>query len=91
MKFRTRIVEKEAFKLGFDPMPDWFCDRRSKGDVTTHDDGYEYDRNRVKAMIKTLEGTMTADHGDYIILGLKGEIYPCKPDIFEKSYEPVTI
>lgn len=39
--------------------------------------------------IKTLEGTMRADLGDYIIKGVKGEFYPCKPDIFESSYEEV--
>jgi hypothetical protein len=37
--------------------------------------------------IKTLEGTMTAIVGDWIIQGVKGEVYPCKNDIFEKSYE----
>ena len=37
--------------------------------------------------IKTLEGTMIAAPGDYIIRGVKGEIYPCKPEIFEMSYE----
>lgn len=40
--------------------------------------------------IVTLEGTMHADPGDYIITGVKGESYPCKPDIFEASYELVT-
>jgi len=39
--------------------------------------------------IPTLEGTMTAQPGDWIIRGVKGEIYPCKPDIFEATYEPV--
>ena len=39
--------------------------------------------------IKTLEGTMTANIGDYIIKGVKGEFYPCKPDIFEQTYEPI--
>ncbi len=38
--------------------------------------------------IETLEGRMLADIGDYIITGVKGERYPCKPDIFELSYEP---
>lgn len=38
--------------------------------------------------IVTLEGTMKADHGDYIIQGVQGEIYPCKPSIFEATYEP---
>lgn len=38
--------------------------------------------------IVTLEGTMRADPGDWIITGVKGERYPCKPDIFEATYEP---
>jgi hypothetical protein len=37
--------------------------------------------------IPTLEGTMEASKGDYIIKGIKGEFYPCKPDIFEATYE----
>lgn len=39
--------------------------------------------------IPTLEGTMTADCGDWIIKGVKGEFYPCKPDIFNETYEKV--
>ncbi len=39
--------------------------------------------------ISTLEGVMTANVGDWIIKGVKGEFYPCKPDIFEATYEPV--
>lgn len=38
--------------------------------------------------IETLEGTMTANPGDWIIKGVNGELYPCKPDIFAKTYEP---
>lgn len=45
------------------------------------DDGLVY--------IDTLEGTMKASHGDYIIKGVNGEFYPCKPDVFEKTYEAV--
>jgi len=37
--------------------------------------------------IETLEGVMTAQFGDYIIKGANGEFYPCKPDIFEATYE----
>lgn len=40
--------------------------------------------------IETLEGTMTGLPGDYIIKGVKGEFYPCKPDIFELTYDLVT-
>lgn len=39
-------------------------------------------------LIHTLEGTMQADVGDWIIRGVKGEVYPCKPDIFAATYEP---
>lgn len=39
--------------------------------------------------ISTLEGVMTAQVGDWIIRGIKGELYPCKPDIFEQTYELV--
>ena len=39
--------------------------------------------------IETLEGTMRADYGDWIIKGVKGEFYPCKPDIFDMTYDPV--
>ncbi len=39
--------------------------------------------------IETLEGVMTASVGDWIIRGVKGELYPCKPDIFEVTYEAV--
>jgi hypothetical protein len=41
--------------------------------------------------IKTLEGMMEATPGDYIIQGVKGEFYPCKPDIFAATYEPVSL
>ena len=42
----------------------------------------------VQFNIETLEGVMRADVGDWVITGIKGERYPCKPDIFERSYEP---
>ena len=43
----------------------------------------------VKFMIQTLEGVHEASVGDYIIRGIAGEIYPCKPDIFRATYEPL--
>lgn len=42
-----------------------------------------------KLTIPTLEGKMIATTGDYIIKGVKGEFYPCKPDVFGATYEPV--
>lgn len=44
---------------------------------------------RPVVQIPTLEGEMRAEAGDWIIRGIKGEIYPCKPDIFAATYEPV--
>jgi hypothetical protein len=47
----------------------------------------DVDNGHVK--IKTLEGDMLVSAGDYVIKGVKGEFYPCKPDIFEMTYEAV--
>ena len=44
-------------------------------------------RDRKYLYIETLEGDMKASFGDYIIKGVQGEFYPCKPDIFEATYE----
>jgi hypothetical protein len=44
---------------------------------------------RDKIIISTLEGDMEASPGDWIIKGVKGEFYPCKPDIFDATYDPV--
>lgn len=46
-------------------------------------------KENLAIIIPTLEGEMRADRGDWIIRGVNGEFYPCKPDIFEKTYEPV--
>lgn len=41
--------------------------------------------------ILTLEGAMVANVGDYVIKGVQGELYPCKPDIFAATYQPVVV
>lgn len=51
----------------------------------------ELETGALKLMIQTLEGAMEASVGDYIIKGIKGEFYPCKPDIFALTYDEVTI
>jgi len=48
----------------------------------------EAERTDKRVVIETLEGTMVAEPGDWIITGIHGERYPCKPDIFSKTYEP---
>ncbi len=47
------------------------------------------DEKGIHLEIPTLEGTLRASLGDWIIKGIKGELYPCKPDIFEQTYEKV--
>lgn len=42
-----------------------------------------------RLVISTLEGVLTVDWGDWIIKGVNGELYPCKPDVFDLTYEPV--
>jgi hypothetical protein len=51
--------------------------------------GVTYDPLWRRAYIDTLEGRMVAQVGDYIIRGVKGELYPCKPDIFAATYDAV--
>lgn len=65
--------------------PDWF---REELGVNIRVDANTMHPN-FTLVIVTLEGDMRARSGDYIIRGVKGEIYPCKPDIFEATYEMV--
>ena len=85
MKFRKKPIEVEAFRLFFHPYPEWFFDQLRAGNVSLVLNGTR--SKHVK--IRTLEGEMCAHKGDYIIRGVKGEIYPCKADIFEATYEKV--
>jgi hypothetical protein len=52
-------------------------------------DTHPFDSKQDFLRIPTLEGEMTASPGDWIIRGVQGEFYPCKPDIFEATYEAV--
>ena len=53
--------------------------------------GVNIDPRDGRLMIATLEGVMHANLGDWIIKGVQGEFYPCKPDIFEATYEPAEV
>ena len=71
-------------------MPDWFMDALSRNEVKIYNCDYKrYSIDEAYCLIETLEGTMRGNGGDYIIKGLKGELYPCKPDVFEKKYEEI--
>ena len=81
MKFRKKPVEIEAWQNGSgEPQPTWFVRAAVSGTIIANADH--------TLTIKTLEGDHLAQPNDWIIRGVQGELYPCKPDIFEKTYEP---
>ena len=88
-KYRKKPVVIEAFQLTWDFIksvnaPSWVIKNRTiKFFYTDKIENSQY------ALIDTLEGQMRANANDWIIEGVNGEIYPCKPDIFEKTYELV--
>jgi hypothetical protein len=87
MKFRKKPVVIEAVQFNgtrnWDEAPEWLIEATKKapnevGSLTVGEG---------LASIFTLEGVHAASPGDWIIRGVNGELYPCKPDIFEKTYE----
>ncbi|WP_251860399.1 hypothetical protein [Clostridium sp. Marseille-Q2269] len=87
-EYRKKPVIIEAFQFGIDPIPDWFMSKISDNTVILHNLGKKYPKPGY-CDIKTLEGTMRGIVGDYIIKGVNGELYPCKPDAFQNTYELV--
>lgn len=85
MKFRKRPIEIEAHRIGIDPWPDAAWQAVTDNRITLHECGQEHGF----ILIDTLEGQMMGKHGDWLIQGVQGEYYPCKPDIFEATYEAV--
>lgn len=90
MKFKKKPVVIEAFCWTADRRqsedPEWIVRAIGTGQVRFVEPGTQ----DVFMLIDTLEGTHRANLGDWIIRGVKGEIYPCKPDIFALTYEAVT-
>lgn len=93
MKFRKKpvVIEAEQFLLDSpntifgEPRPLKVPEGVIRKKIYDHQDPAPY----YKWGIETLEGFMECSHGDWVITGVNGEKYPCKPDIFEKTYEPV--
>jgi hypothetical protein len=92
MKFRKKPVVIEARQLtpeNAEEIGAWCEAMLCKHDTySSYLWGYALNVNARTLRIPTLEGDMSADMGDWIIQGVKGEFYPCKPDIFEMTYEP---
>ena len=82
-RFRKKPVVIEAKQLPFPDGrdPEWLW--ASPNIIVKREAGWI-----VEAIISTLEGTMQANGDDWIIRGIKGELYPCKADIFAATYEP---
>ena len=78
MKYRKKPVVIEAYKFTGHGKNVDFIAKWADGNCWTDSD---------ELAVSTLEGTVYAKVGDYIIKGVKGEFYPCKPDIFELTYE----
>jgi len=101
MKYRKKPVVIEAVQLRWDTWSE-MCDFAGVGKLGDGKpegcyvdvDGNAMQNNqtsdRMGLLIPTLEGLMVASENDWIIKGVKGELYPCKPDIFELTYEPVS-
>ena len=87
MKFRKKPVVIEAVRWDGTNVKT-VLDFGDSGPAPLWGDDFKIDASGVH--IRTSEGIMRADVGDWIIKGLKGEFYPCKPDIFAATYEPVT-
>ena len=84
MKYVKKRIPVEAFQYGVESFPYWFTSKISDGTVFSYRDNKT---QKIKVIIKTLEGNMEIVAFDYIIQGIEGEIYPCKKDIFEATYE----
>lgn len=85
MKYRKKPVVIEAWEFtrkALNDIDSWV--RKYRNDIKLVS---QYGGEVLFIEIKTLEGTMRAELGDYIIKGVQGELYPCKPDIFEQTYE----
>ena len=91
MKYKKRPIEIEAFQMTAERMwdnhdwPEWLGEAWNKD---TKELG-SLSRAQGSLIIHTLEGPMNVSVDDWIIQGIQGELYPCKPDIFADTYESV--
>lgn len=90
-RFRKQPIEVEAFRWTGGPDqeedPEWIVSAiKDKTVIILYNGPPDWG---FSMQIKTLEGTMIAHPGDWIIQGINGELYPCKHDIFKVTYEPV--
>ena len=88
-QYRKKPVVIEAVQLRWDTW-DEMCDFANVGKlIDNQPEGQMEGPEGIGLAIPTLEGVMMASENDWIIRGVQGELYPCKPDIFDQTYEPV--
>lgn len=88
-KYRKKpvVIEAVQYTRRFD-WPEWFHEAVSEEIIRTYNTGkFQDPTEKCWAVIATLEGDMMVSENDWVIRGVKGELYPCKPDIFEATYE----
>lgn len=87
-----RVVDAVQWHGQYNRMafPSWFNDAWSECGTSSLNSVWKPNPFQGELCIFTLEGVMRANVGDWIIRGIKGELYPCKPDIFSATYEPVS-
>lgn len=91
-KYRKKPVVVEAVKWSgsnLEEIRDFVGDSLIENYMEFLNKDRTIDKMLVGIGIRTLEGDHIAEYGDYIIKGVQGEFYPCKPDIFEQTYEEV--
>ena len=89
--YRKKPVVIEAHRIGDDGWPDAIWEGVNENKIILHLDTVGHPTRVVGHVeIATLEGVMRGDVGDWIIKGVQGEFYPCKPDIFAATYEEVS-
>jgi len=88
MKYRKKPIVIEAVQLRWETWEE-MCEFANVGSLKANRPSGIKDlpNNAIGLHIPTPEGLMTANENDYIIKGINGELYPCKPDIFEQTYE----
>ena len=86
-RFRKRPVEVRAFRVtesiiwaGKETVPDWFVEAWNTGNIVLR---------RGSFLVRTLEGNMTTDYGNWVVMGIRRELYPVEDSIFRETYERV--
>jgi hypothetical protein len=88
VKYMIHPVVVDAFQYGIDEAPEWFHEKLQTDDIIVFKGDEE---KKDVCMVRTLEVVLPAHEGDYIIRGETGELFPCRKEVFEKTFVKVEI